>query len=226
MFVLADLKDTIRIPPEQFHLKLPDAIKDEINRKLANKVLLNVGLCIALRDIKKLGDSIILPGDGASHTVVHYRYIVFRPMIGEVLTAKIRSCSREGVHVTLGFFDDILIPATALQHPSRYEEAEQAWVWEYPLEDGGHHDLFMDINNPIKFKVTGETFEESSPIGPPVGDEANSANAADPKVPYRITGAINESGLGLLSWWDQQNQDDDENVDPEEETEEPFDENE
>lgn len=38
MFVLADLKDTIRIPPEQFHLKLPDAIKDEINRKLANKV--------------------------------------------------------------------------------------------------------------------------------------------------------------------------------------------
>lgn len=125
--------------------------------------------------------------------------------------------------VSLGFFDDILIPSTALQHPSRYEEAEQAWVWEYPLEDGGHHDLFMDINNPIKFKVTGETFEESSPIGPPIVDEpSSSANSnAEPKVPYKITGAINESGLGLLSWWDQQNQDEDdeendqENIDPE-----------
>ena len=38
MFVLSELKDTIRIAPELFSLKLPDAIKDEINRKLANKV--------------------------------------------------------------------------------------------------------------------------------------------------------------------------------------------
>lgn len=104
-------------------------------------------------------------------------------------------------------------------------------MWEYPLEDGGHHDLFMDINNIIKFKVTGEAFEESSPIGPPIGDEASSsANPnAEPKVPYKITGAINESGLGLLSWWDQQNQDEDdqdqENGDPEE-MEEGYEENE
>lgn len=38
MFLLAELKDTIRIPPEMFSMKLSDAIRDEINRKLANKV--------------------------------------------------------------------------------------------------------------------------------------------------------------------------------------------
>lgn len=38
MFSLAELKDTIRIAPEQFNLKLVEAIRDEINRKLANKV--------------------------------------------------------------------------------------------------------------------------------------------------------------------------------------------
>lgn len=42
MFLLAELKDTIRIPPETFHLKLIDAVKDEINRKLANKVSNNI----------------------------------------------------------------------------------------------------------------------------------------------------------------------------------------
>lgn len=41
MFVVAELKDTIRIAPELFNLKLVDAIKDEINRKLANKVPVN-----------------------------------------------------------------------------------------------------------------------------------------------------------------------------------------
>uniref|UniRef100_W8C0R7 DNA-directed RNA polymerase III subunit RPC8 n=1 Tax=Ceratitis capitata TaxID=7213 RepID=W8C0R7_CERCA len=229
MFVLAELKDTIRIAPDQFHLKLVEAIRDEINRKLANKVLLNLGLCIALKDIVSLKDSIILPGDGASHTEVLFRYIVFRPTIGSILTGKIRSCSREGVHVTLGFFDDILIPPSALQHPSRFEEAEQAWVWEYPLEDGAKHDLFMDIGEPIKFRVSREIFEESSPIGPPKADsqQASSSAAAtaavaastqqtEVKTPYRIVAAINESGLGVLSWWDQQNQvaeDGDENED-------------
>lgn len=202
MFVLAELKDTIRISPDQFHLVLPEAIKDEINRKLANKVLLNVGLCIALKDIRKLGDSVILPGDGASHTEVFYRYIVFRAINGEVLTGKIRNCNRDGVHVTLGFFDDILIPPDALQHPSRFEEAEQAWVWEYPLDDGQHHDLFMDTGNTIKFRVTKEIFEESSPIGPPVVDEATTSS--EPKIPYRVEASINEAGLGVTSWWDQQ----------------------
>ncbi|XP_050098084.1 DNA-directed RNA polymerase III subunit RPC8 [Anopheles aquasalis] len=224
MFVLAELKDNVRIAPELFRLKLPEAIKEQINRKLANKVLLNVGLCIALKDIVKLGDSIILPGDGASHTEVHFRYIVFRPMVGDVITGKIRSCSREGVHITLGFFDDILIPPSALQHPSRYEETEQAWVWEYPLEDGNTHDLYMDIGESIKFRVSGEVFEESSPIGPPdqevpsgsggtgagAGGGPGSANTPQEsnKTPYRIVAAINESGLGLLSWWVQQSQDD------------------
>ncbi|XP_055855965.1 DNA-directed RNA polymerase III subunit RPC8 [Episyrphus balteatus] len=208
MFALAELKDTIRIAPDQFHLKLVEAIRDEINRKLANKVLLNVGLCIALKDIVSLKDSIILPGDGASHTEVIFRYIVFRPAIGNVVTGKIRSCSREGVHVTLGFFDDILIPPSALQHPSRFEETEQAWVWEYPVDDGEKHDLFMDIGEPIKFRVSGEVFEESSPIGPPKNDQPGSATTQmkEIKTPYRIIAAINESGLGVLSWWASQNQ--------------------
>ncbi|XP_017472903.1 PREDICTED: DNA-directed RNA polymerase III subunit RPC8 isoform X2 [Rhagoletis zephyria] len=230
MFVLAELKDTIRIAPDQFHLKLVEAIRDEINRKLANKVLLNLGLCIALKDIVSLKDSIILPGDGASHTEVLFRYIVFRPTIGSILTGKIRSCSREGVHVTLGFFDDILIPPSALQHPSRFEEAEQAWVWEYPLEDGAKHDLFMDIGEPIKFRVSREIFEESSPIGPPKTDAqqastsaaASAAAAASTQQSENVyellfQAAINESGLGVLSWWDQQTQGGDEGDENEDE---------
>uniref|UniRef100_T1GDA6 DNA-directed RNA polymerase III subunit RPC8 n=1 Tax=Megaselia scalaris TaxID=36166 RepID=T1GDA6_MEGSC len=206
MFVLAELKDTIRITPEQFSLKLTEAIQDEINRKLANKVLLNVGLCISLKDLVSIGDSLILPGDGSSHTDVIFRYIVFRPSIGNVITGKIRSCSREGVHITLGFFDDILIPPSSLQHPSRFEETEQAWVWEYPLADGEKHDLYMDIGEPIKFRVSGELFEESSPIGPPQKEGPSTSKQTEVKIPYKIIGAINESGLGVLSWWDQDNQ--------------------
>lgn len=55
------------------------------------------------------------------------------------------------ITVTLGFFDDILIPVNALQHPSRFDETDQAWVWEYPVEDGDKHDLFMDSGTYILY---------------------------------------------------------------------------
>lgn len=42
MFVLAKLQDVVRIPPWMFDRCLNDAIADELNRKLANRVLYSV----------------------------------------------------------------------------------------------------------------------------------------------------------------------------------------
>ncbi|VVC90883.1 unnamed protein product [Leptidea sinapis] len=105
MFVLTEMKDVIRVNPAHFHLSLLESITSLLNRKLANKVVLNIGLCIALFDITHIGHSYIFPGDGSSHTEVKFRYIVFRPIVEEILIGKIRSCSREGVHgVDIGIF--------------------------------------------------------------------------------------------------------------------------
>lgn len=38
MFVLAEMKHVIRTPPQIFNIKLNDAIAEELNKKLANKV--------------------------------------------------------------------------------------------------------------------------------------------------------------------------------------------
>lgn len=198
------MKDIIRITPNHFKQDLTESITFLLNKKLANKVVLNVGLCLALFDITRIGHSHLLPGDGSSHTEVVFRFIVFRPIVEEIIIGKIKSCSRDGVHVTLGFFDDILIPVNALQHPSRYDDTEEAWVWEYPKEDGEKHDLFMDSGETIRFRITSEIFEESLPTGPP-GTECKTQVTA----PYQIIGGINEPGLGLLTWWETPDQDED-----------------
>ena len=39
MFVLAEMSDTIRVPPHTFNKKLDAAIRTELNKKLANKVM-------------------------------------------------------------------------------------------------------------------------------------------------------------------------------------------
>lgn len=203
MFVLAKLQDVVRIPPWQFDKPLNDAIAEELDRKLSNRVLYSVGLCLALYDVVKLEESFILPGDGASHSRTSFRYVVFRPYVDEVLTGRIKSCSSDGVQVSLGFFDDIIIPPSALQQPARFDEAEQVWVWEY---EDGKHSLFMDPGEEVRFRVAAETFTDTTPVGPDL-TPADPAPGADQlptpqrKTPYLITATINEPGLGLHSWW-------------------------
>ncbi|OXB57038.1 hypothetical protein ASZ78_000607 [Callipepla squamata] len=238
MFVLVEMTDTVRIPPWQFERKLNESIAEELNKKLANKVVYNVGLCICLYDITKLEDSYIFPGDGASHTKVHFRYVVFHPFLDEILVGEIKSCSQDGVHgklhlltlgteelqcswgyrgvrhchavcvsclkaVSIGFFDDIVIPPESLQQPAKLlgccwrqnagfatciggvpfpslalgvasDEAEQVWVWEYETEEGAH-DLYMDIGEEIRFRVVDETFVDTSPTGPSSAEASTSS---------------------------------------------------
>lgn len=45
MFVLVEMVDTVRIPPWDFHKQLNEAIAEELNKKLANKVLKISKLC-------------------------------------------------------------------------------------------------------------------------------------------------------------------------------------
>ena len=103
--------------------------------------------------------------------------LVFRPDLDEVMVGKIKNCSKEGVHVSLEFFDDILIPAESLQFPSRYDDSESVWIWEYPLEDDEHHDLFMDAGEQIRFRVTSESFVDSGPA-----KKTHTASETDVKV--------------------------------------------
>nr|CAG4637344.1 EOG090X0DHL [Ceriodaphnia reticulata]SVE73189.1 EOG090X0DHL [Ceriodaphnia reticulata] len=201
MFVLTLVKQTVRVPAEKFNRDIDQAISEELNLKFANKVVLNVGLCIALWDITKRGESFILPGDSGHHTKVEFRYVVFRPFMEQVLVGRIKNCDKESVQVSLGFFDDIFIPAENLQNTSRFDETEHAWIWEYESEEG-KHDLFMDTGEEIRFKVVAEDFSDTTPSGP--SNEATDVSSdckENKRMSYRITASINESGLGLLTWW-------------------------
>ena len=89
MFILTKMKSVVRLDPNTFERELPDALSEALTEKLANKVLKDVGLVIALWDILSIGDSFLFPGDGASHTRVEFRILVFRPFMEEVLTGKV-----------------------------------------------------------------------------------------------------------------------------------------
>ena len=156
MFELVRLHDVVHIQPHEFAKPLLKAISDALCEKYPNKVVPDLGLCITLYDILHVGESQLYPGSGAHHTAVEFRLIVFRPYIGEIMTGTVVASDTTGVRVSLGFFDEIHVPARLLQKPSSFSQEEGVWVWNV-TED---NDLFLDLENPLRFRVEEVRYRE------------------------------------------------------------------
>lgn len=122
-------------------------LREQIEIKYANKILLQVGLCITFYDFISIGDPYIYPSEGSSIQIVRFRMVVFRPFVGETITGKLVSSNQDGLKISVDFFEDILIPAALLQAPCVYNPADSLWTWKY----GENHDtdFVMDIGEEV-----------------------------------------------------------------------------
>ena len=195
MFILSEINDLIRIPPHTFNIPIQHAITDELNKKYANKVVPKLGVVITIWDLLDIKDGLLKAGDGGSYVEVRFRCIVFKPFVGEVLTGWVTECKATGIKVRLEFFDDIWIPADYLFEDCEFKESELAWVW-----NSADTELFIDVDEKIRFKVEKEVFYN---VKPKSSNEAIGIEEPANKVPpYSIIASCQLSGLGCVSWWD------------------------
>lgn len=115
MFALTVIKESVKIEPAKLRHDFTQMVINNLNKKYSNKVVLNVGLCISVLDLLEVEDPYVHPGEASAIVKVKFRLVVFRPLVGEVLEGRVRSCGEEGINVSLGFFDDILIPPSCMQ---------------------------------------------------------------------------------------------------------------
>jgi len=98
MFALYEMVRDVRIDPVHLTMERLEAIRDELNRTMSNRVMINIGLCMVLWDIKSVGTATVFPGDGGVVSKVSFRFVVFRPFQDEIIMGKIKNCTPEGVH--------------------------------------------------------------------------------------------------------------------------------
>ena len=99
---------------------------------------------------------------------------------------KILSASDMGIRISMGFFDDIFVPAPGLLFdPAKYiktEEGDWVWVWESSPDPDSL--LYFDVNEMVRFRVEAETWTDLSPEKQPApGEEVEVYR----RSPYEIT---------------------------------------
>ncbi|CAI4225178.1 unnamed protein product [Auanema sp. JU1783] len=193
MFVLALMQDTVPIKPHEMGQDLESVIRRRLNKRFCNKIVPDLGLCMCLYDISEMGVTYILPGEGLGHNRVKFRFVVFRPHLDEIVEAKVISSNRQGLGLSLEFFEDIFIPADNLPDPHFFEEHEQVWYWGYQTEDGEAAKLYIDPGKVVRFRVKENIMKD---IKPDITLEESKKESS-----YRIVGTMAEHGLGCVAWW-------------------------
>ncbi|CAO2816063.1 unnamed protein product [Amaranthus hypochondriacus] len=191
MFFLSQLEHRLRLPPDLLNLLLEDAIKGQLESIFLDKVIAKLGLCVSIYDIISIDGGFVLPIEGAPTYTVVFRVVMFRPYVGEIISAKLKNSSFKGLQLSLGFFDDIYIPFYSLPQPNRSEPHEDPkqvrWMW---LFDGAEFPI--DEESEIRFRVASVEY-------PPIPLEQE--EGSKPFAPMVVSGLLDSDGLGPIAWW-------------------------
>ncbi|KAI4347640.1 hypothetical protein L6164_008434 [Bauhinia variegata] len=192
MFYLSRIEHTLPLPPHLLSLPIHEAIHKELEKLFLDKVIANLGLCISVYDIRSIEGGFIFPSEGAPTYTVVFTLVVFRPFVGEIISAKLLSSDADGLRLTLGFFDDIYVPGHHLPNPNHFEgepnnSKRGTWFWDY-----NEQSYPIDNTDEIKFRVQSVSYPPI-PVEPPKDSK--------PFAPMLITGSLDHDGLGPVSWW-------------------------
>lgn len=108
MFYEIEVKGHVRVPPSQFKDDLKEAIAKELNKKYDGVISKNLGVVMGVTEILKIGEGIIIPGDGAAYYDTQFKLLAFRPELQEVSLGKVMEISDFGAFVNIGPLDGMV----------------------------------------------------------------------------------------------------------------------
>ena len=102
MFYKTLINGHIRVPPSLFNLPSQEAILQMVKKEYYGYISKDFGIVVDVADITKVGEGVIIPGDGSSYYDTEFELIIFKPEMQEVLLGRIKDIADFGAFISLG----------------------------------------------------------------------------------------------------------------------------
>ena len=102
MFYKTKLKDHIRVSPSLFGLPAEEAVLEMVKKEYYGYISKDFGIVIDVSKINRIGEGIIIPGDGSSYYDTEFELLTFKPEMHEVLLGRIKDIADFGAFISLG----------------------------------------------------------------------------------------------------------------------------
>ena len=172
MYYKIELKDRVRVTPNLFDLDTKEAVIKSVKKKYDGYISKDLGVVIDVSGIKRIGEGVIIPGDGSSYYEAVFEVLSFKPELQEVVSGKIRDIVDFGAFITLGPIDGMI-------HISQTMDDFVSFSKEKTLS-GKESKKTLKVNDVCRARVIAVSFKD--PLNPKLG----------------LT--MRQQGLGRLDW--------------------------
>lgn len=108
MYYKSEIEGVVRVEPKLFSADLNKAITEQLNKIYVGQVNNELGKVIKIINVLKIGEGIVVPGDGAAFYKVVFTAIHYKPEIHELVEGKIRDVAKFGAFIDFGPFEGMV----------------------------------------------------------------------------------------------------------------------
>lgn len=108
MYYIHSVKDMFKMPPEFFDKDIEKVATEILKRKYEGSIEKNLGVIVAIYDIKNISDGTIYAGDPSTHHNVEFEMLTYLPHVEEVVSGEVTELAEFGAFVRIGPIDGLV----------------------------------------------------------------------------------------------------------------------
>ena len=108
MYYVQTIRDTLSVPPAYFGVDLNDAAAQVLRNKYERVIDKDLGVVIAVFNVRDISDGTILPGDPNTHHDVTFDVLAFTLEVEEVVVGEVSELVEFGSFVRIGPLDGLV----------------------------------------------------------------------------------------------------------------------
>ncbi len=155
MFRLVKIEDVVRIHPSKFGEDLEKVASEVLTEKYVGSLHPDLGLVLAITDVKVDPVGTIIPGDGATYHRALVELVTFYPMVKEVVEGVVVDVKHIGAFVNIG-------PLDALVHVSQIADDRMVYHEELGILEGEETKLRIGKGDIVRGRITAVSIARPS----------------------------------------------------------------
>ena len=108
MYEKLKIKSRIRIPPALFGRDIKEAIRESVKNDFEGQLDAEHGLLLSFININKIGDGIIIPGDGAIYYDTEFEMVSYKAVPQELVEGEITEITETGAFAKIGPIEGLI----------------------------------------------------------------------------------------------------------------------
>ena len=108
MYYKSKVEGVVRVEPKRFAENLKAVILGELRETYENRIIEGLGRVLVINSVDKVGEGMIISGDGAAFYNVTFEAIHYLPELNELVEGEVKDIAKFGAFIDFGAFEGMI----------------------------------------------------------------------------------------------------------------------